>query len=169
MNRSLFDEVKESSASTCRAEIWCDGACSGNPGAGGWGAIVEIDGVRRELSGGAAHTTNNQMEMQALIKALKSCSRRHESSHRHRFRLRGERRDAVDQRLDSQRLENCVQSAGEKSGIVAANSRAVANASTHFSMGQRPRRTRRKRTLRRIGAHRHRAFSLKVAVNVRKR
>jgi ribonuclease HI len=54
------------------ATIYCDGACSGNPGAGGWGTIVESGGQKRELSGGAARTTNNQMEMQALIEGLKA-------------------------------------------------------------------------------------------------
>jgi ribonuclease HI len=54
------------------ARIWCDGACSGNPGPGGWGSIIEQDGVRRELSGGLARTTNNQMELLGLIEALKS-------------------------------------------------------------------------------------------------
>lgn len=53
------------------ASIWCDGACSGNPGRGGWGAIVEQNGVRRELSGGDTDTTNNKMELSALIAALK--------------------------------------------------------------------------------------------------
>ena len=53
------------------ALIWCDGACSGNPGRGGWGAIIEQNGVRRELSGGDTDTTNNKMELSALIAALK--------------------------------------------------------------------------------------------------
>jgi ribonuclease HI len=52
--------------------IFCDGACSGNPGAGGWACIVEYDGERHEYSGGARRTTNNQMELQALIEALKN-------------------------------------------------------------------------------------------------
>ena len=52
-------------------EIFTDGACSGNPGPGGWGCIVEIGGERREYSGGASHTTNNQMEMQAFIEGMK--------------------------------------------------------------------------------------------------
>ncbi len=54
------------------AMIYTDGACSGNPGPGGWGCIVEHHGVRRELSGGQARTTNNQMELKGLIEALKS-------------------------------------------------------------------------------------------------
>jgi len=52
--------------------IWCDGACSGNPGVGGWGTIVEENGQRRELSGARPRTTNNQMELQGLIEGLKS-------------------------------------------------------------------------------------------------
>jgi ribonuclease HI len=52
--------------------IWTDGACSGNPGPGGWGAILEWNGKRRELSGGEAETTNNRMELTAAIEALKA-------------------------------------------------------------------------------------------------
>ncbi len=50
--------------------IWTDGACSGNPGPGGWGAILEWNGHRKELKGGAADTTNNRMELTAAIEAL---------------------------------------------------------------------------------------------------
>lgn len=57
------------------AIIFCDGACSGNPGVGGWGCIVEHNGERREYSGGAWKTTNNQMELQALIEGLKNAPR----------------------------------------------------------------------------------------------
>ncbi len=51
--------------------IWCDGSCAPNPGAGGWGAILERDGVREELSGAAQESTNNMMEMTAAIEALR--------------------------------------------------------------------------------------------------
>jgi ribonuclease HI len=51
-------------------EIWTDGACSGNPGPGGWGALLVCGEHRRELSGGEAATTNNRMEMRAAIEAL---------------------------------------------------------------------------------------------------
>ena len=54
------------------AEVFTDGACSGNPGPGGWGAIVRIDGKDKEVSGGEAHTTNNRMELVAVIEALKA-------------------------------------------------------------------------------------------------
>ena len=53
-----------------RVSIWSDGACSGNPGPGGWGAILEWNGHRKELKGGAADTTNNRMELQGAIEAL---------------------------------------------------------------------------------------------------
>ena len=50
--------------------IYTDGACSGNPGPGGWGAILEYQGVERELSGGEERTTNNRMELTAVPRAL---------------------------------------------------------------------------------------------------
>jgi ribonuclease HI len=51
-------------------EIFTDGACSGNPGPGGWGAILRFNGTTKELSGGEAITTNNRMELMAAISAL---------------------------------------------------------------------------------------------------
>lgn len=55
--------------------IYTDGACSGNPGPGGWGAILRYGDTEKELSGGAANTTNNQMELMAAINALEALSR----------------------------------------------------------------------------------------------
>jgi ribonuclease HI len=55
---------------TERVEIFTDGACSGNPGPGGWGAILRWNGVEKEISGGARATTNNRMELTAAIEAL---------------------------------------------------------------------------------------------------
>ena len=51
--------------------IYTDGACSGNPGPGGWGAILEWQGHQKELSGGEAQTTNNRMELTAVLTALR--------------------------------------------------------------------------------------------------
>ena len=51
-------------------EIYTDGACSGNPGPGGWGAILRYKETEKELSGGSADTTNNRMELTAVIEAL---------------------------------------------------------------------------------------------------
>jgi ribonuclease HI len=56
-------------------EIFTDGACSGNPGPGGWGALLRWNGHERELSGGEKMTTNNRMEMMAAIMALESLKR----------------------------------------------------------------------------------------------
>lgn len=57
-----FDEV----------EIFTDGACSGNPGPGGWGALIRFNGTEKQLSGAEAHTTNNRMELMAAIVALET-------------------------------------------------------------------------------------------------
>ena len=51
-------------------ELFTDGACSGNPGPGGWGAILRYQGVEKELSGGEANTTSNRMELSAAIEGL---------------------------------------------------------------------------------------------------
>ena len=53
-----------------KVEIFTDGACSGNPGAGGYGAVLRYKNTEKELSGGAADTTNNRMELTAVIAAL---------------------------------------------------------------------------------------------------
>ncbi len=54
-----------------QVDIFTDGACSGNPGPGGWGAILRYKGTDKEISGGEAQTTNNRMELTAVIEALK--------------------------------------------------------------------------------------------------
>ncbi len=56
-------------------EIWTDGACSGNPGPGGWGAALRFGDRERELSGGEVQTTNNRMELRAAIEALNALKR----------------------------------------------------------------------------------------------
>ena len=52
--------------------LYTDGACSGNPGPGGWGAILEFKGTEKELSGGESNTTNNRMELTAVIRGLQA-------------------------------------------------------------------------------------------------
>ena len=56
-------------------EIFSDGACRGNPGPGGWGVLLRAKGVEKELWGGEAHTTNNRMELTAVIRALEALKR----------------------------------------------------------------------------------------------
>ena len=58
-----------------RVQIFTDGACSGNPGPGGWGALLRLDGHEKEFSGGEPATTNNRMELMAAIKALEALQR----------------------------------------------------------------------------------------------
>ena len=65
MNESAAKAMK-------RVDIFTDGACKGNPGPGGWGAILRMGVHEKEMSGGDAETTNNRMEMTAVIRALKA-------------------------------------------------------------------------------------------------
>ena len=67
--------MTETPDGTGTVEIFTDGACSGNPGPGGWGAILRYRGVERELKGGEPQTTNNRMEMMAVLVALNSLTR----------------------------------------------------------------------------------------------
>ena len=64
-----------SESAPARVAIWTDGACSGNPGPGGWGAILQFGETTKDLSGGEADTTNNRMELTAAIQALESLKR----------------------------------------------------------------------------------------------
>ncbi len=59
-----------------RVEIFTDGACRGNPGPGGWGALLRCGSQERELFGGEAHSTNNRMELQAAIEGLRALKER---------------------------------------------------------------------------------------------
>lgn len=58
-----------------RVAAWTDGACSGNPGPGGWGVVLSFNGIEKELHGGEQETTNNRMELTAAIMALESLLR----------------------------------------------------------------------------------------------
>jgi ribonuclease HI len=67
--------VSGQSAASPVVSVFTDGACSGNPGPGGWGAILRWAGQEKELSGGEPHTTNNRMELLAAISALEALKR----------------------------------------------------------------------------------------------
>ena len=68
--------VGSSGRGSARVRIYTDGACSGNPGPGGWGAVLIYNGRRKEIFGGEADTTNNRMELMAAIHALEALKRR---------------------------------------------------------------------------------------------
>jgi len=67
--------ASDSPANSTPVEIFCDGACSGNPGPGGYGAILRYNGREKEISGGSELTTNNRMEMTAALEALRLLTR----------------------------------------------------------------------------------------------
>ena len=95
-----------------RVDIWTDGACSGNPGPGGWGALLRFGEHEKELSGGEAETTNNRMELLAAIMALNELKRPCEVHlHTDSQYVRGGI-TAVDAQLEKKRLANRQQEAG---------------------------------------------------------
>lgn len=68
-------DTKPAAEALTEVRVWTDGACKGNPGRGGWGALLRYGGHERELCGGEAHTTNNRMELLAAIMALEALKR----------------------------------------------------------------------------------------------
>jgi ribonuclease HI len=95
--------------------IYTDGACKGNPGPGGWGALLQYNGRVREIFGGEAHTTNNRMELTAVIQALGTLKRR----------------CAVAVYTDSQYVKNGIQTwihAWKRNGWKTADRKPVKNA-----------------------------------------
>lgn len=68
--KNINEEYKENTNSMAQVEIFTDGACSGNPGPGGWAALLRFGEHEKEISGGEAKTTNNRMELSAVIAAL---------------------------------------------------------------------------------------------------
>lgn len=94
--------------------IYTDGACSGNPGPGGWGAILSFAGRQKELRGGELHTTNNRMELMAAISALEALTKPCE----------------VDLHTDSQYVRNGISSwihGWKKNGWRTADKKPVKN------------------------------------------
>src|SRR5690606_38383366 len=73
--RQAFCAKNQASMNTNQVEIWTDGACKGNPGVGGWGALLRQGRHEKTLCGGEAATTNNRMELMAVIKALSALKR----------------------------------------------------------------------------------------------
>ena len=136
--------------------IHTDGACSGNPGPGGWGAILKFGDVEKELKGGEAHTTNNRMELMAAISALETLKKP----------------CTVDLYTDSQYVRQGITGwihGWKKNGWRTADKKPVKNvdlwqrldaalkaASGALALGQGPRRPRRKRARRSTGARRRR-------------
>ena len=113
--------------------IHTDGACSGNPGPGGWGAILHFGEHEKELKGGEAHTTNNRMELMAAIAALEALKQPCDGRAAHRQQVCARRHLEVDPRLEAQRLEDRRQEAGEeRRPVAAARRRARSSHEVHW-------------------------------------
>jgi ribonuclease HI len=98
-----------------KVTIYTDGACKGNPGVGGWGALLRAGGHEKEIFGGEAHTTNNRMELTAVIRALESLKRASE----------------IDLFTDSQYVKNGIESwihGWKRNGWKTADRKEVKNA-----------------------------------------
>ena len=125
-------------------EIFTDGACSGNPGPGGWGAILRWNGTEKELRGGEPETTNNRMELMAAIQALEALKR-------------GVKADLyTDSTYVQKGITEWIHS-WKKRGWKTAAKKPVKNEDLwrrQMALGQGPRRPRRKRTRRRTRANR---------------
>ena len=78
MKERVFEMLEMQDEMNKKVDIYTDGACSGNPGPGGWGVLIEIDNENIELSGGDKETTNNRMELMAAIKALEEIDKDYE-------------------------------------------------------------------------------------------
>ena len=132
--------------------IHTDGACSGNPGPGGWGAILSFGDHEKELKGGEANTTNNRMELMAAIAALEALKKpcrvdlHTDSQYVHNGII------DVDHQLEAQRLAHRRQEAGEECRSLAAPRRGAQASSGALALGQGPRRPRHERARRRAGA-----------------
>ena len=138
-----------------RVTIHTDGACSGNPGPGGWGAILTFGDHEKELNGGEPHTTNNRMELMAAISALEALKRP----------------CSVDLHTDSEYLRNGITgwiNGWKKNGWRTADKKPVKNVDLWkrldaalsqspgaLALGERPRRPRHERARRRTCARGH--------------
>ena len=114
-------------------EIFTDGACSGNPGPGGWGVILRANGQEKELSGGEANTTNNRMELMAAIKALEALTRPCAGELYTDSSYVQKGCHGMDERMESQGLARTHQ----KSGFVVRARSAFAKAQYYLSLDPR--------------------------------
>ena len=136
-------------------EIFTDGACSGNPGPGGWGAILRYKGHEKELSGAEAPTTNNRMEMMAAIAALEALKRPSDVRLYTDSQYLRDGITNISAAMEGARLEDRRQEAGEEHRSVAAARGGAEAAQGRLALGARPCRPPRERARRRIGARRH--------------
>ena len=116
--------------------LYTDGACSGNPGPGGWGAILEYKGTEKELSGGEISTTNNRMELTAVIKGLEALKEPCVVELYSDSKWAGKRLGSV---LAGKGLEKGRQKACPEPGSLGNSFEFGRKASNALPLGQRPR------------------------------
>ena len=139
-------------------ELWTDGACSGNPGPGGWAALLRWNGQERELTGGETLTTNNRMELMAVLEGLRALKRPVEVRRAHRLGLRAARvRRGLAGALAAQRLAHVGQEAGGEPRPLGGDARGGAPPHRALRARARPRRRRAQRARRRARGRRPRA------------
>ena len=146
--------------------IFTDGACSGNPGPGGWGAILQFGEVEKELKGGEPHTTNNRMELLAAISALEALKKPCTVDLTTDSQYVRQGITELDSRLEAQRLAHRRQEAGQECRSLAAARCGAEAASGALALGQGPRRPRRERARRSTGARRRRDGAVEVGKRV---
>ena len=133
--------------------IHTDGACSGNPGPGGWGAVLQYNGHVRELKGGLAETTNNQMELTAAIEALNALKRSLQGRASYRQPI-CEERHSVPLFNWKKKLAH-GDKAGQEHGTLAGLDAAVQRHAITWHWGKGPRGRRIQRTRRPAGQRGH--------------
>ena len=132
-------------------QIFTDGACSGNPGPGGWGAILRYGTAEKELSGGAAETTNNRMELTGVISALAALKEPCQ------VLLTTDSKYVVDSITKGWvygwKKRGWVKSDRPERRSLGAAAAAAGAPQSHFPLGQRTRRPSGERALRPAGSH----------------
>ena len=116
-------------------EIFADGACSGNPGAGGYGIILRSGDREKELSGCEPMTTNNRMELTAVIKALEALKKTVQCQGGDGFELRCSGHDIVDNAMAQKQLEEQPEAAGNEQGPLAEALRPLRAPYNRVEMG----------------------------------
>ena len=149
-------------------EIYADGACKGNPGPGGWGVLLRAGGREREMCGGEAQTTNNRMELTAVIEGLLSL--------KERSQVRVYTDSQYVQKGISEwihgwktaRLADRGQEAGQERRSLEAAGRDFARARRRMALGERPRGASRERARRRAGEQGDRHWRLDRSCSTRR-
>ncbi len=129
-------EPHHQSGTVTEVEIYTDGACRGNPGPGGWAALLIAGKERKEVSGAEAATTNNRMELMAAIAGLGALKRRCAVQALHRFEVRAAGRHRMAAELEGARLAHGGARTCQESGFMGAARCGRGGARYQMALGQ---------------------------------